>query len=146
VPDVVTESVDNLKALIATVEAITQKLVYLYDQDELLDERKKIGYPAVGVVYSGMRAKSDSTLTGLAVDITLDVYLIGGELCGSKIGATDEKISTTSLLADIRDAIRCNIAPGQRKWKFVFELPSAFDQEVLGYVQRWSTTLILTSD
>lgn len=144
--DVVTQVVNDLSNLIREVPAVKQKVVYMYEQDELLNAKSQLGFPAVGVVYVGLRGKDDSSRTGLAAEIVCDIYLIGGEACTSKLIGADEKPTTTSLLDNIRNEIKCNTAPGQRKWKFVFEQPVQFDADVLAYVQRWTTTVVLTWD
>ncbi len=142
--DIVTNCVANLKSLIEQVSAVKKKVVYLYDQEELLNAKTQLGYPAVGIVYIGMRGKDDSSRTGLAAEIVCDIYLIGSDQCSSKLIGSDTKSVTTSLLDDIRSEIKCNTAPGQRKWKFVFERPVDFTSEALAYVQRWQTTVVLT--
>lgn len=144
--DVVTEVILDLTKLVAQVPAVQQKIVYMYDQDELLDAKKQLGFPAVGIVYVGLRGKDDSSRSGLAAEIVCDIYLLGAESCTSKLIGADQKPSTTSLLDNIRNEIKCNVAPGQRKWKFVFEQPVQFTQDVLAYVQRWSITVVLTWD
>lgn len=143
--DVVTDAVDDLKARLATVTVIKKKVVYLYDQDDLLSSKDKIGFPAAGVVYVGLKGNSDSSKTGLAAELVCDIYLIGGEQCISKVG--DLKITTTQLLDDMRNTIKCGVLdrPGaQRKWQFVMEAPTSFSEEVVAYVQRWKTVVLLT--
>ncbi len=144
--DIVQECIDDLTVRMNTVSAVQQKIIYLYTQDELLGAKKKLGFPAVGIVYVGMRGKEDSSKTGLAAVITCDIYLVGGDQCDAFV-AGSIKHTTTSLLNDIRDAIKadCDPAPGGRKWKFVFELPADFSETLLAYVQRWSTVVLLTN-
>jgi len=142
---VVTEHVDDLIKRIKTVSLIRDKIVYVYDQESLLHSTKKLGYPAVGVIYVGMKGNSDSSRTGLAAELTCDIYLLGADACITQLSKTDEKPTVTKILDLIRVAIRCHIAPSQRKWKFIFEIPFALDGGSLAYVQRWSTVTLLTS-
>jgi len=145
VNDIVTEAVADLTQRLRLTPAIKDKSVYLYDQDDLLHTKKTLGYPAAGVVYVGLRGNTDSSKTGLAAELTCDIYLIGGDQCLSKID--DIKVTTTQILDDIRGTIRCAVLdlPGaQRKWMFVFETPAKFTEEVIAYVQRWKTVVLLT--
>ena len=148
--DVVSVAIADIISRIRTINAVKKQAVYIYEQDELLNTETKLGYPAVGVMYAGLQGKTDSSKTGLAADITIDIFLIGGDLCDAKMFAKDElKPTSTSLLADIRDAIKCRPHEptyAQRKWKFVFEVPADFSKDVLGYAQRWTTTILLSGD
>jgi len=149
--DIVTETVEDLVSRIATVPSVKNKLVYMYDQDDLLNWEQALSYPMVGVVYVGMRGKDDSSKTGLASELICDVYVMGDTQCNDKSAVTiggvsskDVKVKTTELLDSIRGAIKCNTAPGGRKWKFVHEFPAPFRENDLAYVQRWSTVVLLT--
>jgi len=144
--DIVSDAVADLTSKLQLISSIAKKTVYLYDQDDLLDAKKKIGFPAVGVVYVGMQGNNDSSRTGLAATLVCDIYLIGGEQCKDKIG--DLKSGSTLLLDEMRREIACTKlvrAGAQRKWQFVAESPTEISPAVLGYVQRWKTVVLLTS-
>jgi len=144
--DVVTDAIDDLTLKLQDVNSVKKKVIYLYDQDDLLDQQKKLGFPAVGIVYVGMRGNTDSSKTGLAVTLVCDIYLIGGEQCIDK--KADLKSGNTKILDEMRSYIACSKLTrtgALRKWKFVAESPTDLHPDYLGYVQRWSTVVLLTS-
>jgi len=144
--DIVTDAVLDLKNKLQLIASIKKKTVYLYDQDDLLHSTKKLGFPAVGIVYVGMQGGNDSSKTGLAATLVCDIYLIGGEQCTDKVA--DLKSGSTKLLDEMRREIACTKLArvgGQRKWTFVAESPAEISPAKLGYVQRWKTVVLLTS-
>lgn len=144
--DIVSEAILDLTSKLNDVSSVKKKVVYIYDQDDLLDKQKKLGFPAVGIVYVGLKGNEDSSKTGLAVTLVCDIYLIGGEQCVDK--RADLKSGNTTILGEMRRSIACSklLTNGAlRKWKFVAESPVDIHPEYLGYVQRWSTVVLLTS-
>lgn len=155
--DIITDLVADITTKMATVSAIQNKIIYMFEMDDLLSERDKVGIPSVGVVYNSMRGKDDSSKTGLAAVVTMDIYILGGDQCVEKISkATGIKTTTTQFLDDIRNAIKLTkpqfgtgVNAGvrsqtQRLWKFVMESPIILQDDVISYVQRWETTVLLT--
>lgn len=140
-----------------TISAIKNRIIYMFETDDLLGESTKIGLPSIGVVYNSLRGQTDSAKTGLAAICTIDIYIIGGQQCVEKISAaTGIKMTTTQFLDDIRNAIKLTIPQvgsgssqvprpqAQRKWTFVLEQPTPIADGVIAYVQRWQTTILLT--
>lgn len=158
--DTISELITDLTTKMQTVTAIKDKIIYMYDGDDLLSEQTKIGVPAIGVVYNNMRAKGDDRnqgKTGLAAIVTIDIYIIGGQQCVELISrATGVKTTTTEFLEQIRDSIKLTkpmtgtgaamvpMVSAQRIWTFVMEAPANLDDGVIAYVQRWETTVLLT--
>lgn len=143
---IVTDAVVQLKSVLETLPQIQRKVVYLYDQEDLMNFTKKLGLPAVGVVYIGMKGNEDSSKTGLAAELVCDIYVIGAETCQGPL--CEAKHNHTKLLDDIRSVIRCtplNSSGAKRKWKFISEQPALFEEGVMAYVQRWSTIVLLTA-
>lgn len=141
-----TDAVNDLITKIRTVDSVSTSVAHIFDVDDMCDASEKFGVPAVGVVYVGMRSRPDSSKTGLSVDLMIDIYIIGGKQCEDK--TADLKAPTTQILDDIRKAIACttlNRVGAQRKWAFEFEVPAEITPEVIGYVQRWKTPVILTN-
>lgn len=144
--DVVTDHVNNLKAAVQAVASVAGRNLYVYDQDDLFYLAKQLQPPCAGIVYVGMQGKNDGTRTGLAANLLIDIYVIGAE--ANNMTADDAKPSTTQLLAEIRNGIKETIAPSKHRWKFEFESPVDISDETrayMAYVQRWSTTVLLTN-
>lgn len=159
--DMITDLVADLTTKMLTVPALSNKIIYMFEMEDLLSERDKVGIPSVGVVYNSMRGKQNPTRAqgqiGLAATVTMDIYILGGDQCVEKISkATGIKTTTTAFLEDIRDAIKLTkpqIGTGasqtvrpqtQRIWTFVQENPVILRDEVISYLQRWETTVLLT--
>jgi hypothetical protein len=144
--DTVTKVVDDLERRLNKVPAVSQKMVYLYREDDLYSPSKKLSYPYVGVVYSGMLADDRTTRREVAVVLTCNVFLVGADLCRQDVDT--ELPKATSLLEQMRTAILVEPASsGERKWKFMsespFEVMTDGKAELLGYVQRWTTVFVL---
>ena len=122
---------------------------YLFDQEDLIQLKNQINPPCAGVVYVGMRPRTDGSKTGLAVQILCEVYLIGDEGSSTLVDdSSDMKIVSTEMLDAFRNAIKDTVGPGGHKWVFELETPTNFgsaDSVALGYLQRWSTIAVLTS-
>lgn len=141
-PDIVSESLIILQAALETVPAIAGKTAYLYTQEEFLDEKKKLGLPAVAILYIGLLPKEDNRSTDIIAEIVFDVVLIGKDNCGPD----DIKSDTTQLLDAMRTAIRTPAAPDYRRWNFMFERPIELgrkDEDLLAYVQRYGAAVTL---
>ena len=158
--DIISELITDITTKMQTVSAIQNKIIYMFDGDDLLTEQSKIGVPAIGVVYNNMTGKTDDRAqgkTGLAAIVTIDIYIIGGQQCVEKISKeTGVKMNTTEFLEQIRDSIKLtkpvtgtgasqvNVSQAGRIWTFVMEAPASLDDGVIAYVQRWQTTVLLT--
>lgn len=141
---VATDHVNDIITKISTISAVKEQTVHVYNQEALLSKIEKIHYPAIGVMYVGLQAVADSSKTGLADDLICDVYVIGADLCKEDTLDASADVETTQLLDDIRDTIKCSLAPSKRKWEFVFEIPTDIADGLLAYVQRWKTRVVLT--
>ena len=159
--DLITDLVTDLNDKLQTISAIQNKVIYVYDSDDLMTEKTKTGYPCIGLVYNSMQGKVNSERKqgpqGLMATVTIDVIVLGGQQCVEKISqATGVKMKTTEFLEQIRAAIRQTTPqPGTvgadstrrkqtRVWSFVQENPIFLDDQSIGYLQRWRTDVGLT--
>jgi len=159
--DIISELITDLTVKMQTITAIKDKIIYMFDGDDLLSEQSKIGVPAIGVVYNNMKGHGAGERKqghhGLAATVTIDIYIIGGQQCVEKISkATGVKMNTTEFLEQIRDAIKLTkpltgtganqvpVVQANRFWVFVMETPAQLSEGVIAYVQRWETTVLLT--
>jgi hypothetical protein len=162
VPDVISDLVADITTKLETITAIKDKIIYMFDSNDLVTERTKIGTPAIGVVYNSMRGHGAGDKKqghhGLAATVTMDIYILGGDQCVEKISkVTGVKMATTEFLEQIRDAIKLTkpqtgtgasqvpLPKAQRLWVFVLESPVEIGDELISYVQRWETKVLLTS-
>jgi len=136
----------DVMARLQTITAISNKVVSLYGPEDILKTTDKLDFPAVGVLYSGMRSLTDSTKTGQKAYLMVDIFVAGDDLCNDDAQTNDVKPGITSILQDIRNAMVCNTAPGNHTWQFMAEFPEQLtEKEVIGYVQRWRTVTAIMS-
>ena len=148
--DVVEAVIQDITAKVRNTRVVRQKTVSVYGQEDLLNAKIKLSYPCAGVLYLGMQSNGSKSGAGVSVDITCEVYLIGGTICESQ--AEQQKSKVLSALAEIRSAIldqTAQVTGARRAWSFKKEVPVALKDaegvELLAYVQRWSTVALLTS-
>lgn len=156
--DPVTDAIADITSKLETLSIISNKVIYMFASDDLISESGKIGVPSLGVVYNSLRGGTDKPVAaGLASTLTVDIYIIGGQQCVEQISReTGVKTTTTQLLDDIRNVIKntfpqigtgaakVNRPQMQREWRFVLEQPVALNDQVIAYVQRWTTKVLLT--
>lgn len=148
--DVLDEAQSRLLQLNAPPVNLTGKVVVAYDENDLLDVLKGIrNYPAVGIVYEGMRSQSEETKdtakVGLSCEIVLGFVLVEA---GDEIHNTHQK-KTRAI--DYLDAMRFKFM-GQRStvtkhyWHFLVEAPAALRTGAVCWVQRWTLPVQLPHD
>ena len=154
--------VDITTKISALPEVATDKVLYVYSQERLMDETEGLDYPLVGVIYAGMLKKEGrrpgSDVQGRTQTLFIDVVVTQGPVCDATTGLADEKHTTTDLLNKIRNQIiaECERAPAGHKWTFRAEVPAYLNlrlvtatdsprdrAKILAYVQRWETTVIV---
>lgn len=134
----VTEIEERLKSI---AEFQKGKAFHVVSEEDLIDETRVLTYPAVGVVYEGLRPAGGnenglSTRAGFAIVVlTSDKWPTG----------VDAKGTSLDLLDLIRSKFRDGRPSTGHKWKFEFEGPArSKNAKVLIWVQRWSTPVQLT--
>lgn len=156
--DPVNEAINDITTKISALpEVATDKVLYMYSQERLLDESQGLDFPLVGVIYAGMQKKAGQK-QGRVQSLFIDVVVTQGPVCDSTTGLADEKHDTTDLLNKIRNQIiaECERAPAGHKWWFNGEVPAYINlrlvtatdsprdrAKMLAYVQRWETTVIV---
>lgn len=116
----------------------------VYSEDDLFDKIKIVKFPAVGIMYEGMRdGGRDPTRQGMAADFNVALVLI---LDGPSIGGLDRKNEAVRILDVMRDAFKANASksPSIHKWRFVSEVPAGNVKNLLIYIQRWACPVLLT--
>lgn len=136
--DIVQDHITDVVTRLNTISTIQNKTVSLYTPDQILKTTEKLSYPAVGIIYTGIRGLPDSSRTGQKAGLMIDIFVAGEELCNDDAQINDLKPAITQILQDIRNVMACTTAPGSHKWEFMAEFPEQLQkEEILGYVQRW---------
>jgi len=116
----------------------------VYSEEDLMDKTKYVRFPAVGIMYEGLRdGNRDSTKQGYAADCTIAVVLL---MDGKSVGGLDQKNEAARILDAMRHAFKDNFqkSPSGHKWRFVSEMSAGQISNLLVYVQRWSCPVLLT--
>lgn len=145
--DLATKCVTDLKNHLTQLIA-AGKVFHVYSEEELMDKTKGLAFPAVGVVYEGMRAVNDgasgdaraSHKLGVSCELIAAIMLIQRP---DTISSTDMKTPTLAMLDDIRQEIMGSKSPSGHFWKFVVEASAQEKHGVVIWLQRWSTPVQL---
>lgn len=146
--DVLEEASTKLLQLNAPPVNLTGKVVIAYNEDDLLDVLKGVrSYPAVGIVYEGMRSLSEDSKgptarVGLSCEVVLGLVLVE---CGDEIHPTlQKKMRAVEYLDAMRyQFINQRSTVTQHYWHFMVEAPAALRSGTVCWVQRWSLPLQL---
>jgi len=139
--DVLEEAKTRLLQLNAPPVDLTGRVVVAYDENDLLDVLKGIrNFPAVGIVYEGMRSLSQEGSTakvGLSAEVVLGLVLVER---GDELHRTNEK-KTRAI--EYLDAMRLEFAATRSDvtkhfYHFMVEAPAALRTGAVCWVQRWS--------
>lgn len=117
------------------------KTVIVYNEDDLVDKTRTIkSYPALGIVYEGMRSRPEDGETwkvGVSGEIVMAFVVIDqGE------GMQQASVKKTRAI-DYLDAMRDQFM-GQRStvtghfWHFLVESPAELRTGMVCWIQRWS--------
>jgi len=129
-----------LKTVVQSEQVFAGKVVIVYNETDLLDKTRTIkSFPALGIVYEGMRSEPEqgATVKGLSAEIVVAFVLIEqGE------GIQQSKAKKTRAI-DYLDAMRDQFM-GERStvtghiWHFMVEAPAELRSDMVCWVQRWS--------
>ncbi|TXH43944.1 MAG: hypothetical protein E6Q97_33445 [Desulfurellales bacterium] len=140
--DVITACVADLTTKVKDIGEFgssgKEKVFSIYSEDDLLDKSKLIKFPAVGVMYEGLRSVpgADPSRQGLGAEIGVALVLLMETKSVAGINSQNEAVR---LLGLMRSAIKVTVAPTQHKWRFISEVPGGVLGNAVVYVQRWST-------
>jgi hypothetical protein len=109
-----------------------------------MNKTKGISFPAVGVVYEGMRPTSDGDKAthklGISAELVASVMMFHRP---DNMNAADTKTPAMTLLDSIRKEIMGSKSPTGHFWKFVVEAAATEKNGVVIWIQRWSTPVQL---
>ena len=139
--DALEEAKTRLLGVDTPTISLVGKVVVAYNEDDLLDVLKGLkAFPAVGIVYEGMRAKPEPGATGkmgLSCEIVMSFVLV--EQGDAPFATQQKKTRSVDYLDLMRDQFM-----GQRSivtghlWNFMVESPAALTSNMVCWVQRWS--------
>lgn len=127
-------------ALLQSIAGLTNKALYVLSEAELMERGRVMSYPAVGVIYEGMRSHPDAQpahRVGLNVELGMAVVVFyrSGP---SKDQDDANKTAALALLDQIRGKFLDTVGPSGKFWRFVAEAPALEKDGVVVWVQRWS--------
>jgi hypothetical protein len=127
-----------------SIAEITDKVFPVLTREDIDALADKIPFPAVGVVYEGIRA-NDKVPGGAAgwIDIAIVVtYKVEG-IFGKQVGQTYQ-MKALNLLDSIRAVMFATPGPNGKRWMLDSELSPVQIDNITQWVQRWSLNVVLT--
>lgn len=136
--------INDIEAKLSTIQALKGKVFSVYSEEELTEKTKGVVFPAVGVVYDGMRASPEPGATlkmGLSAELVISVMVFFKQ---NTKATKDPKDTMIDLMDTIRNSIKSTKSPSGHYWKFQLEAAVEGKQGVLAFIQRWATPVQLT--
>lgn len=144
--DVLEEMKGKLLAVETSAVKLTGRVVMALNEDDLIDLLKNVrSFPAIGVVYEGMRSMPESKPTanvGVSCEMVVAFVLIEQ---GDAVVSTDQK---RSRAIDYLEAMRGPFMGKKSQitghfWHFLVEAPAEVRSGMVAWVQRWSVPIQL---
>lgn len=144
IKDIASKCVEDLQKKIEAINANANGLLWVYSEANFLNASKGINFPAVGVIYEGMRGNSENekTTNKIGGSGSLVVSLILAHNNGNFAGGS-EIFNATAILDEMRSAIIDTKSPTGHKWRFVVEAPSEEKNGGVIWLQRWDTPVMI---
>ena len=122
------------------------KVWHVYSEEELLAYQKGVIFPAVGVLYDGMRVAPDSgggspgggTKASAELSCTVMAWFRN-----SPQSTVDPKDTIVAQVDRLRSAVMGQRSPTGHFWRFQVEASIPGKSGVLCYLQRWATAVQL---
>lgn len=138
-----TKCVKQLEEILS-IDGVVKKVFHIYDEKELLDKSKGLPLSSktvnVGVLYEGMKENQSVTSKGTATTVISTQIVVSVIIMGKPddiYGAG--KIGMAEHLDTLRDAVKGKKSPTGHIWRFMVEAPAVLNDDVVLWVQRWST-------
>ena len=136
--------VQEVLARVQSIAQLTNKAVFVYNDDDLADKIKGVKtYPAVGIIYDGMRSLGSSGQTakfGISAEIVISIVLV---MQPETLIAADAKTPVIDLLGQIRAMMMATRSVTGHFWHFLVEAPADKRSGLAFWVQRWSVPIQL---
>jgi hypothetical protein len=133
--------VDAMETTLQAMTVFANKTVFVYGQDDLIAKIQGLKvYPAVGIVYEGMRSvpsEGKSFHVGMSGELVISLLLIDqGEAI---VRSDDKKTNAIMYLDTLRATLMATRSPTGHFWHFLVETPAELKKGMVIWVQRWST-------
>jgi hypothetical protein len=140
------EAKDRLSAIKTETWSLEGRVVIAYNEDDLLDLIKGLrSYPAVGVVFEGMRSMPEQGSTmkvGGSAEVVLAFVLI--EQGTATFGTDQKRTRAVDYLEAMRDAFMTKRSTTtNHMWHFTVEAAASLKNGMVVWVQRWSVPIQL---
>jgi hypothetical protein len=135
---------EEVKGLVQSIAPFQNSTVFVYDEDDLENKLKGAQFPAVGIIYNGMRKKPEqgrSAHLGISCDMMFTVMLVQK---GQTIVVTDTKVASIDLLDALRGAILGVRSITGHFYCFEMEAPGRPNKGLIFWGQRWAVPVQLT--
>lgn len=137
-------AIDNLKAIPELAAAV----VGVFNDDQLLDYLKAVPTLGVGVIYDGMRPDPEqnkpSHKIGASVLLGITIVLVAKEVKFAQ--GLDYRTPGMTYMDSIRKKFMDTQSPSGHYWRFVAEAQAVQKSDVIVWVQRWETPVLLTRE
>lgn len=134
-----TECIQDLINKINTLPLVKNKTLWVYDEEQLMDKTKGLTFPAVGVVYEGIRSTDD--FPGRSGKVGFTSELVASLMLLTRQDAPTGKSShlpAVQLLDDIRQCILGTRSPTGHLWKFIVEAAASEKHGTVVWVQTFA--------
>ena len=143
--NIASKCVEDLRKKLEELSELKGKSFWVYNEEHLMDKTKGISFPAVGVIYEGIRSISenykDTYKTGFSGELVTSVIVLQRP---DNISYADTKTPAVALLDMIREKILGSRSPTGHVWRFVVEASATEKHGVVIWLQRWSTPVQFT--
>lgn len=134
----------EVQGLVQSIAEFTSSTVFVYDDDDLASKLKGAKFPAIGIIYNGMRSLGQTGATakiGVSCEMMFTLMLVQQ---GQSIVSTDTKLATIDLLDSIRGAILGVRSVTGHFYHFMMEAQGRPSKGLIFWGQRWSVPVQLT--
>jgi hypothetical protein len=139
-----TQVMNEVLGLVQSIAQFSKSTIFVYSDDDLQNKVRGANFPAVGIIYNGMKVKpemSKSVRLGLSGDLTFTLMLIQQS---QTISTTDTKGISMNLLDSLRGAILGVRSITGHFYQFQLEAPAQPSKGYIFWGQRWSVPVQLT--
>ncbi|KVR21722.1 hypothetical protein WK13_34860 [Burkholderia ubonensis] len=133
--DLILKCLDDIKARLSSIPALSNKVTFVMDDDEALAKIKGMAFPQACYLYEGMHPIDTRDQKGISCQAVFGLLILTKI---EQLAGKDNKNAAIKLLDDVRKAMREKRAPVTNHWRFVVEATATKKDTVVIYLQRWA--------
>ena len=137
--------IEDVQTALQSIANLQNRSVFVYDDSDLQDKIKTIrSFPAVGVIYDGMRSVGDDSpkghtqRKGVSAELVISLVFI---MQPETIIKSDAKTPVIDLMNTVRSMMIGKLSPTGHQYRFVLEAPAALKNGMAFWVQRWAVPI-----